>query len=240
MLPNDPNWLSADSALWAAIFAGLSFIATTTGVVVAWKALRWARKAAQEAGKQAIAALDAANWAEKAAEAAQDQIRVLEKQLELSEPRPVIILKIEHSSIGDPSLQYENVGEFIAVELRLSDMPAVQISDAEKVNLHFLSEMIVKPRDGRALRYTEQHGRGPLSKQVTFKQIFAALETEARSKNILPDAEGRTAIRLIEIGYKNVRGRSFTDEFVLGTRSGKFDCWPALPLFLEKGPLRKQ
>jgi hypothetical protein len=89
-LTNNLDWtarLAADAALWSTILAGLSFLATVGGVVVAYRAL---------------------NWARKAAEAAQGQITVLEKQLALSQPRPVILLSI---SPAVPVLTVENVAK---------------------------------------------------------------------------------------------------------------------------------
>lgn len=215
MFADAPNWAdikTANATYTTMIATWVAAGATCLGAIVAGFALKYARDAAT---------------------AAQGQIKAIERQVELSEPRPVVILKTQNKS-----LQFENIGEDIAIDLQASEL-MLRLNDSQTTNVQFLSEVVVRPGEQRSFRYREwpRRGKGIIIEEINYEQFFESVSNELSSRSDwIPDKEGRSALRPVTLTYRNVRGKEFIDRFVIGVRDGKFECWPELPLFSDKKP----
>lgn len=223
-----PTWtevLSADAALWAAIFAGLSFLATAGAVIVAVVALRWARRAAMEAGKQAKAAIDAVEWSRKAAEAAQGQIAIIERQIELSEPQPVVMLHLSYSAwqiSNGWKMSIENVGEELAFDVHVDEMNTA-IGPSRPIGLVFPRIAVLKighdlPLTPNVEPLISSLGENPdLSQPQRFLQVLLTAH-ELRAKKLGVTSKD-ICVQELTVRYRNARGQYYEMQFDLWMRN---------------------
>ena len=131
------------------VAAWLGAIATCVVTIFTIVAVWWARRAALEAGKQvktsvnavveasrqAKAAIESVEWSRKTAEAAYKQVEILERQIALSEPQPVVLVTIQFTTeqFRSPIIELQNVGEELAFDVKLGDMSVERETENGKV-----------------------------------------------------------------------------------------------------------
>lgn len=216
-----PNWTEVTSAIASALAA----IATVGAAAVACIALMYARRAAREAGRQVDASLDSAKAAQDAARSAQDQVRLLEEQLRVSEPRPVLLLRIAWTvgTLTSPMSQIENVGEELAFHVEVSDVAIVRQNPYEVLSsLRIAEEPLIRVGEHTQLKYELDpplriSDRQNQRADEALRHFLSRSVSEALgySATLGHDTDQRHELATIQLTYKNVRGRSFTSDFIL-------------------------
>jgi hypothetical protein len=224
-----PTWAeikAANLAYPAMIAAWVAAIGTCGAAVFAFFAVRWARKAAIEAARQATAALDAVKWSQKAAEAAQEQIKVLERQVELSEPQPIILLHFSYSAweISQGwNMSVENVGEELAFDVQVSALYTGFEGASVATALTFGRIPVLKAgHDVPLLPKVEPPlfslGESEsLSQSQRFMQVLlTAQEQRAKKEGI---TQKNICMDVMNVRYRNARGQLYEMQFDLWMRN---------------------
>jgi hypothetical protein len=229
----NPDWASiksADSTYSAMIAAWWAAISTTLGMIFAAVAVRWARKAALEAGRQAKAASESLQWSQKAAEAALAQTALLRKQLEYSEPQPIVILEIVYEKSDEgrklPVIELRNVGEEAAFDIRTSELRMVVKTRTENVRrFAFQTEAILLAREtcklkraGARLVYPNDHEWLLRLFETSYEAMPAVTSiNEKLMESGEADPENFASIGLepMRVTYRNARGKRFEQKFCL-------------------------
>jgi len=217
MLLDAPDWAeikNANAAYLAMIAAWVAAIATLLAAIFAAIALRWARSAAA---------------------AAQGQMKLLEKQIALSEPQPVVMLNVKYvGDAGNPVIEFENVGEELAFDLHLSELIGFSRGeDKRKYSVRFVKEPILKSGSSKVARVIDNQSvpQGPLSKRSSetgLFEIFSDFTAEVLAAPYPPPAkDGLFALRPITLTYRNARGFGFETRFIVAMRDiGSIECVP--------------
>jgi len=221
---DQPNWAeikSANAAYPAMIAAWVAAIATTLAAGFAFLAVRWAKRAAAEAGKQAKAALDSVDAARK-------QIALMQEQMEWSEPQPVVLLDMRYRS-GDtsgPFVDVKNVGEDAAFDVTINPISLMNAEGETVSRVNFLQlpvlrkneELPIVPCEPRPLiqpRPDTLRSRGPVSEFEKFMQVLieeTADDAELKSGNRMKPWEARATV-IVE--YYNAHSATFQQQFRL-------------------------
>jgi hypothetical protein len=248
MIPSmaSPDWATikaADAAYSGMIAAWWSAIVTTIAMSFAAVAVWWARRAALEAATQAKSATESVEWSRKAAEAALAQTLLLQKQLEFSEPQPIVLLTIDYqqseSSRRLPVIELRNVGEEAAFDVETSELRMVLRMPEERVRrFAFEAEPILLTREARRLRRTGVRLVYPndnewlLSLFETSREAMSA--ASAINEELIKSADfelekfASMATEPMTVRYRNARGKAFEQAFVLRDDvDGVFMFFPA-------------
>jgi hypothetical protein len=228
-----PDWAAikaADATYSAMVAAWWAAISTTIGMVFAAVAVWWARRAALEAAKQAKAAIESVEWSQKAAEAALAQTALLRKQLEYSEPQPIVMLTIayEESEKGRrlPVIELCNVGEEAAFDVETSELRMVVRTPTENVRrFAFRAEPILLPGETRRLRrtgvrliYPKDH-EWLLNLFETSHQVMSAVtavnDELVKGGDFDPEKFVGMSVEPMNVSYRNARGKQFEQAFML-------------------------
>jgi hypothetical protein len=223
-----PDWAaikSANATHSAMIAAWWSAISTTFALIFAAIAAWWARRAALEAAKQAAAAIESVEWSQKAAEAALAQTALVRKQLEYSEPQPIVVLTIEHEQSEDgrrlPVIVLRNVGQEPAFDVGTSDL-LVEIKTPGK-NLRkfaFQVEHLLLAGEAQRLRRTGVRLLYPkdyewLSNLFESSNAAIGAALAARGDHFTPNDHITMSVQPMTVSYRNARGKTFNQSFFL-------------------------
>ena len=201
MLPTDPNWLSADSALWSAVLAGLTFFVTVAGAWAAWRALIWARKAA---------------------EAAQGQIAAMRDQVVLMQPRPVIVLRISYQigSADAPQMAVANVSDDPAFDVQVGEIGTDIVAGfMPEVVLLKGSDCVVVPAQEKLVN----RGLSKATKgQFHLRQVLDEMASRKLSTVGTADLYNVHVLAVVPVTYTNVRGVKYEQQFRILLGGTKF------------------
>jgi hypothetical protein len=225
-----PNWAEILGGISAAVAA----VATLGGVIVAGLAVKYAREAAREARRQAEASLESVR-------AAQAQVTLLEKQISLSEPKPVLVLNFVWTigSGNTPTFEVENVGEELGFDVEVSDITIVRQEPRKLIaTLHFFREPLVRLNPRMNLRYeikpsietpqnAAHYGQGDPELRRFLEKLVEEAINYGQTLGIEPNQ--RFELATINLTYKNVRGRSFSTTFKLTViDERRIECGPEI------------
>jgi hypothetical protein len=218
LVMNNPNWaeiLSAKSGLWAAIFAGAAAAATGFAAGFAWRALTWAKAAAL---------------------AAQSQITILERQIALSEPQPIVVVSIRQSS---PTLDVENVGDDLAFDVQVGPIgyPANK-AGVPPTTMKFDGLSLLKRGGPQSPEYVIEPNIPEIRNSSgqffpASAKFFEGLRDQqvAYWDKITPGTKAAIVLANLQLTYKNSRGRLFTKMFDITLKDKRlFGCSPTISL----------
>jgi hypothetical protein len=249
-----PDWATvkaADAAYASMIAAWVAAIATALAALFASFAVWWAKKAAEEAGRQAKAAMDSVEWSRKAAEAAveqskaaiasvdaaREQVAIMQKEMAWAEPQPIVILNISYNTAEarlGAVVEVKNVGEEIAFDVQLQPISLVDppqsaiISAVRFIRLPALRKderLPLKPmgpqRFGNALNPTKY-----TDDLIGFLQAMVA-ENAKQAELMTQRRDTPWEAGRVTIEYSNARGATFQQQFTLTLYDGKrIECHP--------------
>lgn len=215
-----PNWTEITSAISSVIAA----VATVGTAGVAIIALIFARRAAR---------------------AAQDQVKLLESQVRLSEPKPIVLFRFAWviGMRNPPILEIENVGEDLAFDVEVSGLttPPMTESKMEPTTLNCGREPILRIGQKLLLRYQVSRPINPPGREAHFdhaelRQFLSILvsRTLGDHANLGHDLKRRYSMGTPVLTYRNARGQTFSNRFDLYVVNERtIECVPDNSLVME-------
>jgi hypothetical protein len=214
---DQPDWAAvkaADASYPAMIAACVSAAASLLALVLAFFAVRWARAAA---------------------EAAQKQIAVLEKQVSLSEPRPVVFLRLAYAvAVSPPFVAFvANYGDDLAFDLRLSDLAFTYKTSAgeQSPRITFSNILVLKANEDSSFQFSQppaiadarpEHMGNPGNSLI--EMFMRKLFDEA---GLRPSPDGSFCCAVLTLQYGSVHGKLFSQQYeFVGSPDGTITSRP--------------